>query len=75
MKRVTLFVALLTVAACSVLGSQVDRAAASAARSVSAYCANFTPDQRQAFGDKVRTRAAPASIRVTCTPETRVEGG
>lgn len=67
MKRsVLVILATAVLGGCAVLSGPVDRAADATAKGVTAYCENFTPDQRQMFGDKVRARAAPADIRVTC---------
>lgn len=59
-------VALAAFGGCAVLEDQIDRAAGAAARAVEAYCANFTPDQRAEFGNRVRERASPHDVRVTC---------
>jgi len=58
--------ALVFIPGCALLGDAVDKAAEKVGDAVNSYCENFTPDQREVFGGKVRDYAQPHSIDVEC---------
>ncbi len=67
MKKLALLLPLLAMSGCSILGPQIDKAAAGAGKLVTFYCNNVTiPDIRDQLREKVNAAAAPNSVTVTC---------